>query len=127
MTRLALGLVILAAGCGTRPWAGEELGPRAVVLSTTERAEDSERLTKLLHENGYNVLRKSTTIERPHSSAAVYAMRDDPSRVEEIARFLREAGIEAEILPFPAHATGGNRVVIWLGKDAPTDADASPK
>ncbi len=127
MTRLALGLVILAAGCGTRPWPGEELGPRAVVLSTSERAEDSERLAKALHDDGYDVLRKSTTIERPHSSVAVYAMRDDPSRVEEVARLLRETGIEAEVLPFPGHSTGGNRVVVWLGKDAPEAPAAAPK
>jgi len=118
----SLALVISIAACGSRPRPGEALAPKAVVLSRTDRARDSEELARRLHEAGYDVLRKSTTIARPTSSAAVYAVLDHPDRVGEVAKLLDEAGVKAEVLPFPYHASGGNFVVVWLGDDAASDA-----
>jgi hypothetical protein len=123
MSRYALCALLLLVGCGTRPLRGEAGAPKAVVFSTTGRAHDSEVVAKLLHDDGYDVLRKSTTIERDRSSAAVYAVIDDPGRVERITSLLADAGVAAEVLPFPSHATGGNMVVVWLGDDAPAPKD----
>jgi len=125
MPKFALCALLLLAACGSRPRRGEEAAPKAVVLSTTDRAQDSETVARVLHENGYEVLRKSTTIERARSTAAVYAVLENPERVDEIARLLADAGVAAEVLPFPSHATGGNMVVVWLGHDAPATPDAA--
>jgi hypothetical protein len=114
-----------SARCGSRPHRGEEAAPRAVVLSTAARSGESENLARALHEDGFDVLRKSTTIVRPRSSAAVYAVLDDPERVERVTRILADAGVAAEVLPFPAHAAGGNIVVVWLGEDAPRTPEAA--
>ena len=118
MSRIAVVALLVAAGCGSRPNRGEEAAPRAVVLSTADRARGSEAVARALHDDGYDVLRKSTTIARERSSAAVYAVLEAPERVEQVKRLLTEAGVDAEILPFPHHATGGNMVVVWLGRDA---------
>src|SRR5205823_4545008 len=107
------------AGCRSRPPRGEEGPPKAVVLSTAARAADSDMLARALHEDGYDVLRKSTTIERPRSSAAVYDVIDDPERPDRVRRLLADVGLLAEVLPFPYHQSGGNMVVVWLGADAP--------
>ena len=124
MTRPALSLTLLVvlAACGSRPRPGEAGVPKAVVLSRTTRAADSETVARLLHDRGYDVLRKSTTIARPTSSAAVYAVLEHPDRVDEVTRLLAEAGVTAEVLPFPYHASGGNMIVVWLGEDAPDAA-----
>ena len=122
MTRRRLFLPVAAlflAGCPTRPFRGEEGAPRAVILSLAAQDRESETLARALHERGYDVLRKSTTIARPTSSAAVYAVLEHEDRVDEVARLLAEAGVAAEVLPFPYHAAGGNMVVVWLGEDAP--------
>jgi hypothetical protein len=127
MSKAALVTLLVLAGCMSRPRRGEEAAPKAIVLSTVERAHDSEVVARALHEEGFDVLRKSTTIERARSSAAVYAVLENPDRVDKITRLLADAGVAAEVLPFPAHATGGNMVVVWLGKDAPAapaEADA---
>jgi len=124
MSKFALCALLLLAGCWSRPRRGEEAAAKAVVFSTTDRAHDSEALARVLHDAGYDVLRKSTTIERARSSAAVYAVIEDPERVERVTQLLADAGVTAEVLPFASHATGGNMVVVWLGQDAPAAPDA---
>lgn len=114
---LALGL---CAGCGSRPIRGEEGPPRAVVLAGAEQDAVSDRIARALNERGYDVLRKSTSIARAHSSMAIYDVRNHPERVDELTGLLHEdLGFPIEVLPFPRHATGGNAVVIWLGPDTP--------
>jgi predicted CoA-binding protein len=124
MSKFALCALLLLAACGSRPPRGEEAAPKAVVLSTADRAHDSEVVARALHESGYDVLRKSTTIARARSTAAVYAVLEHPERVDEVTQLLADAGVAAEVLPFPSHATGGNMVVVWLGQDAPATPDA---
>jgi hypothetical protein len=118
--RIALVAFALAlAACGSRPTRGEAGAPKAVVLSSTAKAAESERIAVALHERGYDVIRKSTTIVRDRSSAAVYGAHDTPERVDEITELLHDdLGLPIEILPFQQHATGGNFVVVWLGEDA---------
>jgi len=125
MSKAAVCALLLAAGCGSRPHRGEEAAPKAVVLSTAARSGESENLARALHEDGFDVMRKSTTIARPRSSAAVYAVLDDPERVERVTRILADAGVAAEVLPFPGHAAGGNIVVVWLGEDASGTPEAA--
>jgi hypothetical protein len=113
---VALLLAGAASACRGRPLPGEEGAPRAVVLACTARDVDAETLARSLADRGYDVVRKSTPIERRRSSAAVYDVRRRPERVTEIADLLREAGLaDVEVLPFQQHATGGNAVVVWLG------------
>jgi len=108
----------LLAACGTRPIRGEEGSPRAVVLSTAAADADSERIARALNDHGFAVVRKSTTIVRERSTAAVYGVRDFPDRVDNVARILHdELGLAIDVLPFQQHATGGNAVVVWLGTE----------
>ena len=112
-------VLFVAAGCGSRPLRGEEGAPRAVILSTASGDAQSAALTKALHDRGYDVLRKSTTIPRDKTSAAVYGVREHPERIDEVAGVMKDVGLGfAEVLPFAQHATGGNIVVVWLGADA---------
>jgi hypothetical protein len=121
--RLATITVVLfalvAAGCGSRPFPGDEGPPRAVVLSLAEQDDLSAKVSRALNGHGYEVLRRSTTIRRERSSAAVYGVRSFPERPGEVERILRdEAGLAIEVLPFQQRASGGNAVVVWLGADA---------
>jgi hypothetical protein len=121
MRRLSLVLPLLAAGCITRPMRGEEGAPRAVVLSRAEQDSVSSRLAQALHDRGYDVTRKSTTLRRAKSSMAIYDIRHHPERVDALARLVRDdLALPIEVLPFPQHATGGNAVVVWLGDDVRT-------
>jgi hypothetical protein len=114
-----LALAAAAAGCGSRPPQAERGPARAVVLSTAAADAQSERIARALNEHGYEVVRKSTTIVREKSAAAVYAVHDHPDRPDEVARILHdELGLTIEVLPFQQHATGGNAVVVWLGREA---------
>jgi hypothetical protein len=120
MTRLLLLAAILPvlAACGSRPMRGEEGAPRAVVLSTAAADAESQRIARAFNDHGYSVLRKSTTIVRDRSTAAVYGIHDFPDRVDEVAKILHdELGLAIDVLPFQQHATGGNAVVVWLGTD----------
>jgi|SRR6187455_2268044 len=114
---LCAALPLLAA-CGTRPIRGEEGSPRAVVLSTAAANAESERIARALNDHGFEVVRKSTTIVRERSTAAVYAARENPERVADVAQILHdELGLAIDVLPFQQHATGGNAVVVWLGTE----------
>jgi hypothetical protein len=116
---LVVPLLVVVVGCGSRPLRGEEGNPRAVILSTASLDAQSAALMSALSERGYDVSRKSTTIVRDKTSAAVYDVRKHPERVDEVSGVLKEVGLGfAEVLPFMQHATGGNIVVVWLGTDA---------
>ena len=121
MRRAAIAalLALSAAACGSRPAPGEDGPPRAVVFSLAEQDELSQTVARALNDQGYDVLRRSTTIRRERSAAAVYGVRAHPERPGEVERVLRdEAGLTIDVLPFQQRATGGNAVVVWLGDDA---------
>jgi hypothetical protein len=120
MTRpiVLVAVLPLLAACGTRPLRGEAGAPRAVVLSTAAADAESDRIARALNDHGFDVVRKSTTIVRERSSAAVYAVRDNPDRVDDVTKILHdELGLPIDVLPFQQHATGGNAVVVWLGTE----------
>jgi hypothetical protein len=107
------------AGCQGRPIRGEEGPPKAVVLCAAGQDELSSRIARALNEKGYDVVRRSTPIARSRSSMAVYDVRGNPDRVEDLTRlFDEELAFPIEVLLFQQHATGGNAVVIWLAPGA---------
>lgn len=116
---LVLAALPFLAACGTRPLRGEAGAPRAVVLSTAAADAKSARIAHALYDHGFDVVRKSTTLVRDRSTAAVYGAHDAPDRVLDVTRILHdELGLAIDVLPFQQHATGGNAVVVWLGADA---------
>ena len=68
----------------------QDAGRRAVV--TEDTLPDVEALAKLLRLT-VDVLRKSTTIARARSSAAVYDVHGQPERIDEITAVLRDVGM----------------------------------
>ena len=122
-----LAVLPLLAACGTRPLRGEAGPPRAVVLSLASADAESERIARALNDHGFDVVRKSTTIVRDRSTAAVYGAHDFPDRVESVTQILHdELGLAIDVLPFQQHATGGNAVVVWLGTDDQSRVASSP-
>jgi len=102
-----------------RPVRGEEGAPKAVILCAADQDQISDEIARALNAKGYDVLRKSTPLQRSHSSMAIYDMRSHPERLDDLTRTVtKDLALQLEVLPFQQHATGGNAVVIWLGPDA---------
>ena len=119
---LILGAIVPAlAACGTRPPRAQEGERRAVVLYPLELSDAGHAVARALEKVDYDVILKSTPIPRERSSVAVYGIRDNPSRVDEMKRLADDLGEGVEFLPFQQRATGGNAVVVWLGSGRAPD------